>query len=223
MSFPAVLEALPMWLVNGTLFLLYWLAGHIAEASSLVCGLVIAFALDPYLQARATERPRRYERGGVLTAVPAATYFTLGVLAVWVTVSITSRYPVPLIGAAMWLVGLLAILALPEERFNQQWWVKTGILVYAALVLLLHFGLQTLQGTNPSDWAGIIGSSADAQTVLANTRSNVAMIGMLFVLVIYPLGFVAMLFNRFIRNPKPLYNIWLEAGDVIRRLRTRSQ
>lgn len=222
MSLPAVVEALPMWLVNGTLFLLYWLAGHIAEASSLVCGLVIAFALDPYLQARATERPRRYERGGVLTAVPAATYFTLGVLAVWVTVSITSRYPVPLIGAAMWLVGLLAILALPEERFNQQWWVKTGILVYAALVLLLHFGLQTLQGTNPSDWAGIIGSSADAQTVLANTRSNVAMIGMLFVLVLYPLGFVAMLFNRFIRNPKPLYNIWLEAGDVIRRLRTRT-
>ena len=211
-----------MWLINGTLFLFYWLAGHIAEASSLVCGLVIAFGLDPYLQARATERPRRYERGGVLTAVPAATYFTLGVLAVWVTVSITSRYPVPLIGAAMWLVGLLAILALPEERFNQQWWVKTGILVYAALVLLLHFGLQTLQGTNPSDWAGIIGSSADAQTVLANTRSNVAMIGMLFVLVLYPLGFVAMLFNRFIRNPKPLYNIWLEAGDVIRRLRTRT-
>ena len=32
----------------------------------------------------------------------------------------------------------------------------------------------------------------------------------------------AMLFNRFIRNPKPLYNIWQEAGDVISRLRTRS-
>lgn len=222
MSFLDVLLALPMWLINGTLFLLYWLAGHIAEASSLVCGLVIAFALDPYLQARASERPRRYEHGGVMTAVPAATYFTLGVLIIWMITSIISKYPIPLIGAAMWLIGLLSILALPEERFNQQWWVKTGILVYAALVLIMRFGLQALQGTNPSDWANIIGSSADAQTVLTNTRSNVAMIGMLFVLVLYPLGFAAMLFNRFIRNPKPLYNIWQEAGDVISRLRTRT-
>ena len=222
MSFLDILLALPMWLVNGTLFLLYWLAGHIAEVFSLVCGLVIAFGLDPHLQARASERPRRSDRGNVQTAVPAATYFTLGTLAVWLTVSIISSYPVPLIGAAMWSVGMLAILAVPEERFNQQWWVKTGMLVYAALVLLLHFGLQTLQGTSPADWAGIIGSSADAQTVLANTRSNVAMIGMLFILVLYPIGFAAMLFNRFIRNPKPLYNIWLEAGDVLKRLRTRT-
>jgi len=222
MSFLDVLLALPMWLVNGILFLVYELSGHIAEAFSLLCGLAMAFGLDPHLQARASERPRRYERGGVLTATPAATYFTLGTLAVWLIVSITSRHPIPIIGAAMWFVGFLAILAVPEERFNQQWWVKTGILVYAVLVLLLHFGLQILQGTSPADWAGIIGSSADAQTVLANTRSNVAMIGMLFVLVLYPLGYAAMLFNRFIRNPKPLYNIWLEAGDVVRRLRTRS-
>ena len=143
-------------------------------------------------------------------------------LPMWLVVSAISKYPIPAIGAAMWFVGLVSILAVAEERFNQLWWVKTGILVYAVLVLLLHFGLQILQGTSPADWAGILGSSADAQTVLANTHNNVAMIGMLFVLVLYPLGFVAMLFNRFIRNPKPLYNIWLEAGDVIRRLRTRS-
>jgi hypothetical protein len=57
---------------------------------------------------------------------------------------------------------------------------------------------------------------------LASTRSNVALIGMLFVFVLYPVGFAAMLLNRFIRNPKPLYNLWLEAGDVLRRLRTRT-
>jgi hypothetical protein len=48
------------------------------------------------------------------------------------------------------------------------------------------------------------------------------MIGMLFVLVLYPVGFTGMLMNRFIRNPKPLFNVWREAGDVIRRVRTRS-
>jgi hypothetical protein len=48
------------------------------------------------------------------------------------------------------------------------------------------------------------------------------MIGMLFVLVLYPVGYAAMLMNRFIRNPKPLYNLWSEAGEVLKRLRTRS-
>lgn len=216
------LVSLPVWLANGVLCILYWLAGHIAEALALLFGLVIAFGIDSAVQGRASERPRRYERGGVQTAAPAATYFTLGVLLLWLVVSAISKYPIPAIGAALWLTGLVSILAVSEERINQLWWVKTGILVYAVLVLLLRFGLQTLQVTNPSDWASVLGSSADAQVVIDQTRSNVAMIGMLFVLVLYPVGFAAMLLNRFIRNPKPLYNIWLEAGDVLRRLRTRS-
>ena len=183
---------------------------------------MIAFGVDPSIQARASQRPRRYERGEVRTSAPTASYFTLGILAIWLVVSVTSQFPIPLLGAGMWLVGLVSILVVSEERFNQLWWVKTGILVYAALVLLLRFGLLALQGTSPADWAAVVGSSADAQVALASTRSNVALIGMLFVFVLYPVGFAAMLLNRFIRNPKPLYNLWLEAGDVLRRLRTRT-
>ncbi|MBM3151904.1 MAG: hypothetical protein FJZ96_06845 [Chloroflexi bacterium] len=222
MSLLDTLAASPVWFVNGILYLLYWLAGHVAEVFALFFGIAIALGIDPAVQGRASERPRRYERGGVQTAAPAATYFTLGVLLLWLIVSAISKFPIPTIGAVMWFVGLLSILAVSEERVNQLWWVKTGILVYAILVLLLRFGLQALQGTNPSDWATVLGSSADAQIVINQTRSNVAMIGMLFVLVLYPVGFAAMLLNRFIRNPKPLYNIWREAGEVLERLRTRT-
>lgn len=214
--------SLPIWLLNGALYIFYWLAGHLAEIISILMGLLISFGIDPHLQARASDRPRRYERGNAHTAAPAGMYFTLSVLLIWVIVSLLSKHPIPAIGAAMWSVGLLGILAVPEERFNQLWWVKTGILVYAALTLLLRFGLQSLQATTAADWAAVIGSSADAQIILERTRSNVAMVGMLFVLALYPVGYAAMLLNRFIRNPKPLYNIWLEAGDVLRRLRTRA-
>ena len=208
--------------MNGLLVVAYWLGGHLPEAVSLLAGLVIAFGIDPYVQARASERPRRYQRGGVQTAPPAATYFTLAVLFVWLIASISSKFPVPLIGAAMWLTGLVAVLAVSEERFNQLWWVKTGLLTYAGLVFLLRFGLPALEGASPAAWASVVGNSADAQVVLQQTRGNVAMIGILFVFVLYPVGYAAMLFNRFIRNPKPLYNLWLEAGDVLRRLRTRT-
>jgi len=215
------LLSLPIWLINGALYVLYGLSGQISEIISLIVGLVIAFGVDPHIQARASSRPRRYDRGTVHTAPPAGSYFTVAVVAIWIIVSLTSMHPVPLIGACMWLIGLLGILAVSEERFNQLWWVKTGMLVYAALILLLRFGLQTLQSASPADWASVIGTSADAQLVLERTRSNVAMVGMLFVLALYPIGYAAMLLNRFIRNPKPLYNIWLEAGDVLSRLRTR--
>ncbi len=221
MTFGDFLLALPMWFLNGLLVTTYWLGAHLAEAVSLLAGVVIAFGIDPVIQTRATERPRRYERGGVQTSSQAATYFTLAVLSVWQIASILSRFPIPLLGAAMWVVGLVAILAVSEERFNLLWWVKTGILTYAILCFLLRFGLPALETTSPAAWASVVGSSADAQVVLEQTRGNVAMIGMLFVFVLYPIGFSAMLFNRFLRNPKPLYNFRMEAGDVLRRLRTR--
>jgi len=214
---------MPLYFLNGLLVILYWLAAHLAEIIALCSGLAITIGIDPLIQKRASDRPRRYERGEVQTASPTAATFTLFVLAAWLGTSLLSRFPVPMLGAAMWLTGFISILAVSEERFNQAWWVKTGILVYAGLVLLLRFGLPALQQASPAEWAGVVGSSADAQAVLAQTRSNVAMIGMLFVFVLYPVGFAATLFNRFLRNPKPLYNLWLEAGDVLRRIRTRTQ
>jgi hypothetical protein len=221
MTFSDFVLSIPMWFLNGLLITIYWLTDHLSEATSLFSACAIAFGIDPVIQARASERPRRYERGGVQTSSQAASYFTLFVLVIWLIASLSSRFPIPLLGAAMWMIGLVAIVAVSEERFNLLWWVKTGILMYAILSFLLRFGLQALEITSPAAWASVVGSSADAQVVLEQTRGNVAMIGMLFVFVLYPMGFAAMLFNRFLRNPKPLYNFWMEAGDVLRRLRTR--
>jgi hypothetical protein len=221
MSMADVLLSLPVWWVNGLLAVLYWSLEHLAELAALIAGVAILLGIDPVVQQRASQRPRRNERGEVLTSRLNAQYLTLASLLAWTLVSLTSRFPVPLIGACLWWVGLLAILAVPEERFNQLWWAKTGILVYAGLVLLLRFGLVVLNQVSPADWAAVVGSRLDAQTALTSTRGNIAAIGMLFVFVIYPLGYIGLLLNRFLRNPKPLYNLGLEAGDVLQRLRTR--
>jgi len=221
MSILDFLLAVPVWFLNGLLAILYWLASHLPEGISLLCGLMIAFGIDLQLQKRASERPRRYGRGELNTSPPNAVLFTLATLLAWLVASALSEFPVPWIGAGLWLAALIGILAVSEERFNQAWWAKTGLLSYALLALLLRFGLQALQSASPADWAAVVGSSLDAQSVLAHTRSTVATIGMLFVLVLYPLGFSAMLFQRFLRNPKPLFNLWREAGDVLKRLRTR--
>jgi hypothetical protein len=199
----------------------YWTFAHLSEIAALLAGALILLGIDPVVQSRASQRPRRQDRGEAHTAPPNAQYLTLGVILAWLAVSLTSRFPVPLIGACLWWVGLLAILAVPEERFNQLWWAKTGLLVYAGLVLLLRYGLGMLNQVSPADWAAVVGSRLDAQAALTSTRGSLATLGMLFVFVIYPLGYAGMLLNRCLRNPKPLYNLGLEAGEVLRRLRTR--
>ncbi len=221
MSFADMLLALPVWWMNGVLAMLYWTLAHLAEVAALLAGWVILFGIDPALQQRASQRPRRLGRGEVSTSSPYAQLFTLATLIAWLLVSLISRFPIPLIGACLWWVGLLAILAVSEERFNQLWWAKTGILAYACLAMLLQYGLGLLHQISAADWAAVVGSRLDAQAALSSTRGNIAMIGMLFVFVLYPLGYAGMLLNRFLRNPKPLYNIGLEASDVIQRLRTR--
>jgi hypothetical protein len=157
----------------------------------------------------------------VQTSASNAQYFTLATMFTWLLVSLISRFPIPLIGAWMWWVGLLSIMAVTEERHNQLWWSKSGILIYAGLVLALRLALTVFNQVSPADWAGLLGSRSDAQVVLTSTRGNLATIGMLFVMVLYPVGYTSLLLNRFLRNPKPIYNVGLEAGDVIRRLRTR--
>jgi hypothetical protein len=221
MSIVDIILAIPIWWINGVLAMFYWLLDRLPEIAAAAAGATILLGIDPILQQRAGERPRRQGRGEAQTTGKNAQYFTLATLITWLLVSYNSRFPVPLIGACLWWVGLLAILAVPEERFNQLWWAKTGLLVYAGLALLLRYGLVMLNQVNPADWASVVGSRMDAQAILATTRGNIAMIGMLFVFVLYPLGYFSLLFNRFLRNPKPLYAIGLEAGDVIRRLRTR--
>jgi hypothetical protein len=221
MNITETILAIPVWWINGLLAMLYWSLARLPELAAALAGAAILLGIDPVVQQRATERPRRQGRGEAQTGRPNAQYFTLATLAMWLAVSFTSRFPVPLIGACLWWLGLLAILAVPEERFNQLWWAKTGLAVYALLVLLLRYGLIVLNQVSPADWAMVVGSRLDAQLVLSSTRGNLAMIGMLFVFVLYPLGYAGLLFNRLLRNPKPLYAIGLEAGDVIRRLRTR--
>ncbi len=223
MDWTQIVLAIPVWWLNGLLYVLYWLVGHACEFLSILAASVILFGIDPVIQERAVDRPRRYERGKVHTAQPSGQYFTLFVLVVWLAVSASSQFPVSLIGTVLWLVGLVAILAVSEERLNQLWWTKAGILIYSLLVVALKLSLAALQAVNPVSWAGMIGSSADAQVVLAGTRNNLAMIGILIVFVLYPLGFAMTLLNRFFRNPKGLYNLFRESGDVIRRMRTRTE
>ncbi len=215
------ITSLPIWFLNGALYILYWIAGNLFTVYSFGIALLIAFGIDPHIQSRAVDRPRRGGRGIISTGAPSATYLTLATALIWSGVSITAKFPVPLIGAVLWTMAFTAILFVTEERYNMLWWAKGGILLYALIVVGLQAGLLALKMTDPVAWAGMLGSSGDAQDVITNTRGNIATIGILFEFAIYPLSYAGLLFNRVFRNPKPFFSAWTEFGDVIRRMRTR--
>ncbi len=145
MSIAQTFLALPIWWINGVLSMgslsVYRSPGRNPCHRGWRCDPVWNRSI---VQKRASERPRRHERGGVQTGIPNAQYFTLLIMLVWVIVSLFSQFPVPLIGACLWWAGLVGILAVSEERFNQLWWAKTGILIYSGMVLILRFGLVVL-------------------------------------------------------------------------------
>lgn len=213
--------AFPIWVINGLLVTLYWLVGHLPELVSLSVVLLLAFGIAPVLQRRAVARVRRYGRGEAMTGRATAMWFTLAAGAAWLLASLVSKPPIPVIGMFMWLAAAGAVLLVSEERMNVLWWANSGMVTYAVAVVTFRYGMALLGRISPAAWAAAIGSVQDAEIVLENTRANLAMIGMVAVFVLYPLGYVGLLFNRLLRNPKPLYNSFLEAGEVLARMRDR--
>ena len=222
MSLSLFLLSLPIWLINGILVCLYWLRGHLPDLLSIVCALSIVWGLDPLVQRRALARPRCHERGLIHTGSPQAQYLTLATLTIWLLVSQLAHFPIPLIGGFLWLVGLVGATLVSEQSLFQLWWAKVSILIYAGLVLLMHYGADTLGAIHPSQWSQLVGSSADAQLVLERTRGSLISMGLLVLFVIYPLGHTALMLNPLLRNPKPLYATFAEAAEVIARLKVRN-
>jgi hypothetical protein len=129
---------LPVYLANGGLVIAYWLAENSAALVSLLCAILLALLPDAEIQQRAGFRPRRNDRSQnnrSINRLPrTAQTMTVIVFTVWLIAQWDMGAPVPWIGAAMWVGGLLAVLALSVQRFNLLWYVKAGIAFNLAVI-----------------------------------------------------------------------------------------
>lgn len=229
------------YVANGFLLLLYWLIANLPALLSLACAAFILLTLDNEVQRRAGFRP---VRGGPLGNIPdrrngyqqqaeesqaagnpprTAQVLTGIVLGLWLIAQTGMAAPVPWIGAAMWLVGGIVLLVIPShQRFNLLWFVKTGIAVYAILVIGSRLYLGYTAQLTPEQWAGVIGSSEGAANVIAGTRGNVTTIVLWALWLVAPLGFFSLLIQQLFVNPMSLVNPLAGAQEVLKRLRNRA-
>jgi hypothetical protein len=218
-----ILFDLPIYALNGALVIVYWLAGNMPALISLVCAGLVMLLPDAEIQRRAGFRPRRGDRGadGELVTPRTAQVITLTVLGTWLAAQWGMGAPVPWIGAAMWLAGLVAVLVLPAQRFNLTWYVKAGIAMYALAVLGSRIYLTYTAQLTPDQWAALIGSSDSAAVVIAGTRGNVTTIILWALWLVVPLGYFSMLVQQVFVNPMSIISPMAGAQDVLRSLRVR--
>lgn len=220
-----------VYLTNGALSLVYWLFEALAPLISIAVALLIAAFLDADVQHRAGHRPRRTRReaGGQADQVPesvtapprTAQALTLIVLGMWLIAQGGMGAPVPAIGAAMWIAGVLALLVMPAQRFPLLWGVKAGLAIYALAVAGSRLYLHYTARLTPEQWAALIGSTEDARVIVASTRGNVTTIILWALWAILPLGYFSLLIQQVFVNPMAIISPFAAAQDVLERLRTR--
>lgn len=229
------------YVANGGLFLVYLLAGNLPAILSLCSGAFMFLALDSEVQRRAGYRPTRGgpmgqvlpDRRGMLaqamdddhSATPqprTAQIMTAIISVLWLIAQTGMAAPVPWIGAAMWLTGLIVLLVMPNhQRFNQLWFVKTGLAIYALLVIASRIYLAYTAQLSPEQWASVIGSAESASSVIANTRGNVTTIILWALWLVAPLGYFSLLIQQLFVNPMSLVSPLAGAQDVLKRIRER--
>ena len=196
---------LPLHLANGILLTLYWLMANLPALASIGAAYLISSIPDRLVQDR-TGRPLRSDRAGDLQGPKTTQVMTGLVLLLWIAGQWGMAAPVPWIGAAMWLVGGIAVIIMQNQQFNLLWFMKTGIAIYALAVIASRLYLAYTIQLTPEQWAALIGSSQSAATVIANTRGNMTTIILWALWLVIPLGYFSMLLQQVFLNPVSVMN-----------------
>jgi hypothetical protein len=219
--FGEFLTALPTYLLNGLLYSVYWLIDIAPALVSSGSAAAIVLLIDRNIQSRAMFRPGRGGREFASPDPHTAQLMTISRLVIWIVCQWGMGAPVPWIGAAMWLFGAVALLIVHTQEPVMLWNVKSGIAIYALVVIASRSYLAYTAQLSPEQWAALIGSAESAATVISNTRGNVTTIILWALWLVIPLGYFAMLLQQLFLNPMSLVNPLAGAHDLLQRYRVR--
>jgi len=212
-----------IWMINGLLLIAYFLIGQLPLLLSLLCAAAIAFVFDPQAIKRTQFMPGRGlrpspERAPVLRQHQVLTGVTAGL---WIVASLLFPSPVPWLGMAMWLLAIVGLLFLPAEDVQLLWRNKTFIIIYSLALIVFRGYLALLGRASPQAWAAVMGSSADAQRVLASNQGLLTTIGFWVACFALPAAQVTYLVQRLTTHPMSLLGARQRPADIVEDIRTR--
>ncbi len=216
---------LGIYVLNGGLFTAYQLWWNLDKLITLGAVLLTACYFDPQVQHKATFVPRRYGREGSARAHGSrvAQTVTAATALLWFAAALLTEPPVPVIGAVMWLAMIAGLLVMPQEREAILWRCKSSILIYALAAIGFRLYLWQINALLPEDWARIVGSTGDAQEIIAQNRGMFTTVASWFLWFLAPLAYLSLLVQRFTVNPVAMVSPLRSVSDIWRDIRTRGE
>lgn len=238
-AFSKAVQSVAIYFMNGILSVIYGLASIAPGLVSIACAGAVILLLDSPAQARLNFHPQRLSSSSSSLSRPFLAriftaafppgqphtyqWLTLIACTVWLFAQMGMAAPVPWIGAGLWILGLAVLLIAPEHgRVNLLWFVKSGIAVYALLVLFFRLYLGYTSTLAVREWARWIGTSEVTAQVIGTTRGNLTSLLLWILWFIAPLGYVSLLIQQLLVNPVSGIHPRAGAEEVLRRLRQRS-
>lgn len=212
-----------IYLANGGLAVLYFLADRAPHLAAIIAALLIAATFDRMAQQEAVFAPGRYGPGPVAPASTPRTAqtVTLVALGMWLAATWTFGPPVPFIGALMWAAGFLLLFIMPQQRWSLLWTMKGYLILYSLAILGFRLMLWQSAQLSPAELAEVFGGARSAGQVIAQNTGTLATIGTWLLWVIMPAGFFAVFLQNMVANQMNMVGPLQGAQDVIAALRTR--
>jgi hypothetical protein len=210
-----------IYLANGLLAIFYFLYAHGPLLLALLCSALVFLVYDRGTRKTVGDRPRRYGRGPQVQASYRPYWETALTVLLWSVASFLSAPPIPIIGGLMWLAFVVALRYIPQERENLLFRQKVMIAVYALIALTMR-GLFTYS-PDLSRLAAVMGGRGEAADLFSTVRDGMMPYAALVIWVMYPLGYFAMIVQRFAINRSSLLKPSGTLEDYIRDLRTRGE
>jgi len=209
--------------LNGLLVMAYGVWDRLPHLLALAgAGMILVF--DRQVALGNLSRPARQERDSIQPTGlhPRVPQILTAVIAVtWTAAALLYPQPVPAIGAAMWWGWIGALLFLRGERDAILWRGKGFLLTYALALLGFRLYLSMAARFDPSAWAAVLGSSGEAQRVIAGNLAIFATIGTWLTWFVLPVAHFSYLVQRLLVNPLSLAAPFATAEEWIDALRGR--
>ena len=214
-----------IYLINGFLLALYFIIGQLPLLLSLACAALVALYFDPQAQRRTQFMPGRGLRPAARAPETMRHHQLLTVVtaALWIVASSLFPSPVPWLGLAMWALTVAGLALLPAERVSLLWRCKTFILIYSFVLFAFRGYLALLGRVTPEAWAAVVGSSAEAQRVLAQNRGLFTTIGFWVSCFALPGAQAAYLVQRLTVHPMSLLGPRMWPAEILDAIRTRGK
>ena len=212
---------LTVYEINGLLTVVYFVGSQRTMILSLLCAAGVGLIFDVLAQRLAATAPARQGQRAPVNISRHHQLLTGACALAWLIAGSLFPTPVPQLGAAMWVLFVVGLLAMPAEQAAILWRSKVAILSYCGVLMAFRVLSAWTMAADAREWARVVGTVAEAQRIVGANRSLMLTIASYVAWFGIPAGYVVYIFQRVTTHPMSLRNPFARANEIAYQVRHR--